>query len=104
MRSILQLVGTPPLYSIKDPEYRHLLANFPSYQGKNFNQLFPNVSYACLDLLKKLLQIDPFVRVTSEQALEHPYFSKLHDPNDEPVCTTLNVNEFEYEMYDLSEK
>ncbi len=36
-----------------------------------------------IDLLERLLQMNPRSRLTAEQALSHPYFSRLHDPNDE---------------------
>lgn len=37
-----------------------------------------------LDLLDKMLQIDPKNRITAEETLKHKYFESLHDPNDEP--------------------
>lgn len=33
-----------------------------------------------------MLQVKPSERITAEEALNHPFFSDLHDPNDEPVC------------------
>lgn len=33
-----------------------------------------------LDLLKKMLRMDPSERITPEQALSHPYFSRLATP------------------------
>ena len=38
-----------------------------------------------VDLLKKMLTYDPEDRITFPQALEHPYLSALHFPDDEPV-------------------
>ena len=37
-----------------------------------------------LDLLDKMLEIDPKKRMTAEDTLKHKYFESLHDPNDEP--------------------
>ncbi|KAL4484782.1 hypothetical protein ABPG74_019959 [Tetrahymena malaccensis] len=104
MRQILQLIGSPDQYQIKDPEYKKLLSYFPYCPGKNFKLIFPNASSQCLDLLKKLLQIDPSQRITAEQALAHPFFEMLHDPSDEPDCEPINQAEFEYENYDLNDQ
>lgn len=50
--------------------------------------LFP-VSFSCLsalDLLGKILTFDPGERITVLEALEHPWLSSYHDPDDEPTC------------------
>lgn len=39
----------------------------------------------CLDLLDKMLIINPLKRITAEEALNHKYFENLHDDVDEPV-------------------
>lgn len=38
-----------------------------------------------VDLLQKLLHLDPDRRYTATQALAHPYFQGYHDDQDEPV-------------------
>eukprot|EP00947_MAST-08B_sp_MAST-8B-sp1_P006564 g6564.t1 len=38
-----------------------------------------------LDLMMRLLQMEPDKRPTAAAALAHPFFEGLHDPNDEPV-------------------
>jgi len=47
---------------------------------------FENIPPEALDLISKLLCIDPSERVTAEEALQHPFFADLHDPTDEPLC------------------
>lgn len=39
-----------------------------------------------MDLLEKMLQIDPYKRITTEEALKHPYVLTYQDSDDEPVC------------------
>lgn len=43
-----------------------------------------------LDLLSKMLVLDPDRRLTAAQALAHPYFAEYHDENDEPVGAPLD--------------
>lgn len=48
---------------------------------------FPkNTPHDALDLLEKMLQIHPRKRVNVVEALEHPFLSSLHNPEDEPIA------------------
>ena len=38
-----------------------------------------------LDLIDKMLDMNPERRITVDAALSHPFFESLHDPDDEPV-------------------
>lgn len=38
-----------------------------------------------VDLLEKMLNLDPEKRITTADALTHPYLSPYHDPEDEPI-------------------
>lgn len=48
-------------------------------------QRFKNVNHQAMDLLHKMLAFNPRNRISAAEALEHPFFSELHDPVDEPV-------------------
>ncbi|XP_002158990.1 mitogen-activated protein kinase 1 isoform X1 [Hydra vulgaris] len=48
--------------------------------------LFRGISSDAIDLLSKMICIDPDRRISAEQALCHPFFADLHDPLDEPIC------------------
>ena len=52
-----------------------------------------------LDLIEKMLTWNPDKRITVEQALEHPFMAKLHDPTDEPV--TFPLDDFEFDREDV---
>ncbi|KAM3596322.1 uncharacterized protein V6R79_012365 [Siganus canaliculatus] len=47
--------------------------------------LQPDVPPDALDLLKGLLVFNPDKRLTAEQALQHPYVSRFHNPAKEPA-------------------
>jgi len=57
----------------------------PPQQPIHLQQLFPEADPRAIDLLSRLLTFSPDARITAVQALAHPYFSELHDPNDEPL-------------------
>ena len=52
--------------------------------AKNFRIVFEGANPEALDLLEKMLEIDPDRRITAEQTLAHPYLAQFADPTDEP--------------------
>ncbi|CAG8225735.1 unnamed protein product [Penicillium salamii] len=62
-----------------------------------------------LDLLEKMLKIDPYERITTADALKHPYVLTYQDSDDEPVCnkqldwslldSELTADEWKSSMY-----
>lgn len=44
------------------------------------------LTFIVIDLLEKMLDIDPEKRITAADALTHPYVSTYSDSNDEPEC------------------
>jgi serine/threonine protein kinase len=51
-----------------------------------------------IDLVSRMLTFDPGSRITVDQALAHPYLAALHDPSDEPTCSTPFTFEHEGEL------
>lgn len=48
---------------------------------------FPNTPSNALDLMRKMLKIQPRKRINVEDALAHPFFAQLHSPDDEPAAS-----------------
>ena len=65
-----------------------------------------------VDLLEKLLVLNPDKRLTAEQALEHPYVRAFHKPEREPAldhdvvptlsdAIQLTVDEYRTKLYEV---
>ncbi len=62
------------------------MRKLPNKKPTPLSKRFPNANPEGIDLLKKMLQIHPRNRISVVDALAHPFFSSLHNENDEPVA------------------
>lgn len=62
------------------------ISRLPNKKAVELDEVYKNTDPAGLELLGKMLKLDPLERITAEKALEHPYLGKYHDVDDEPVC------------------
>lgn len=98
MNLIFDVLGTPvekdyPFISnVKALEYIKNLKKRPKVP---FKRLFPKADEEALDLLDGLLSFNPANRLSVDQALKHPYFASLHDPESEDVADATFGFEFE---------
>ena len=82
------LLGVPDehdldfITNVKGQKYIKALNQIP----RDFREVFPNANPLCLDLLHRLLTINPMKRITVEEALEHPYFADIREIELETVC------------------
>ncbi|KAK0400105.1 hypothetical protein QR680_003360 [Steinernema hermaphroditum] len=92
---IMNVVGTPNeefLQKISSEEARNYIRNLPKMQRKDFRTFFANASPEAVDLLEKTLNLDPDLRPTAAEAMEHPYLRQYHDPQDEPTSDPIDVD------------
>lgn len=52
---------------------------FPKFKKGDAKQMLPNLNHVELDLLLKLIALDPAKRINAKEALEHKYFEGFHD-------------------------
>ncbi|KAJ3291687.1 hypothetical protein HK104_005877, partial [Borealophlyctis nickersoniae] len=71
------VVGTPSgkvLKHMLGSKASSLKYNFPYKEGTGIRPLIPHASAECVDLINQLLAYDPDERITSREALRHPFF------------------------------
>ena len=81
IRKIFEILGTPtektyPMY-MEYSEWKK--ETWEVYYPKNLKEILPTLSDDGIDLLKKLLELDPEKRITAADALQHPFFKDLDD-------------------------
>ena len=81
LKTIFKIKGTPNdkyASSLKEyPEWGVGENNFENCEEHDFKQLFPNLDDEGIDLLQKLLQLEPEKRISAEEALKHPFFDDI---------------------------
>jgi serine/threonine protein kinase len=75
---VFQALGTPPEDVLNEfGDVRFGKVTFPTYPGVELKQLFGTDDLALINLLERLLAIDPRQRITAKEALHHPYFDSV---------------------------
>ncbi|GAU14624.1 hypothetical protein TSUD_96880 [Trifolium subterraneum] len=102
---ITEMLGSPneeDLGFLRSDNAKKYVKQLPHVDKQPFAQRFPDISPLAIDLAEKMLVFDPSKRITVEEALNHPYMSSLHEINEEPVCPSPFV--FDFEQATLNEE
>ena len=100
LNQILHYLGTPSedtLRRVGSPRAQDYIRSLPIRPRIPFSTLFPQANPLAIDLLSRMLCFDPARRISSEEALNHPYLAVWHDPQDEPNCDAIFDFAFEEE-------
>jgi len=79
---IIKVLGTPTREEIKcmNPNYTEF--KFPQIKAHPWHKIFhKRMPAEAVDLVSRLLQYSPSLRSTALEALIHPFFDELRDPN-----------------------
>ncbi|OHT05671.1 CMGC family protein kinase [Tritrichomonas foetus] len=103
---IVSTLGSPTnddLVDCKNQKALRYMKSLPKIPEIEWERKFRTAAPYEIDLLKKMLQWNPKNRISAEDALEHPYFEKLHDPFDEPLTYPISDKCFERNDFKINE-
>ena len=78
LAEIMKVLGTPNEAVWPGvTQLRNYSPTLPQYPRQDLHSVFPETDPLCLDILDKMLVLDPAARISAKQALLHPYFADL---------------------------
>ncbi|KAF8472504.1 kinase-like domain-containing protein [Kalaharituber pfeilii] len=88
---IIKVLGTPTREQIRTMNPNYMEHKFPQIKPHPFSKVFRKASPEAIDLISKLLEYTPTQRLSAVQAMCHPFFDELRDPNTK-LPDSRNVN------------
>lgn len=78
---IIKVLGTPTREQIRTMNPNYMEHKFPQIKPHPFSKVFRKASPDAIDLISKLLEYTPTQRLSAVEAMCHPFFDELRDPN-----------------------
>ena len=78
---IIKVLGTPTRDQIRTMNPNYMEHKFPQIKPHPFNKVFRKADPNAIDLISKLLEYTPTQRLSAVEAMIHPFFDELRDPN-----------------------
>ncbi|CAD5214961.1 unnamed protein product [Bursaphelenchus xylophilus] len=89
IKMIVCYLGTPPpevLDKISSVLIRDWIISLGPREPLPWKAILPKASSRAVDLAERLLKMEPWNRLSADDALSHPYLSLYHVPENEPAC------------------
>ncbi|XP_032913207.1 mitogen-activated protein kinase 12 isoform X2 [Catharus ustulatus] len=86
LTEIMKITGTPTqdfVQKLHSQDAKNYIKSLPKVQKKDFASILKYANPLAVNLLEKMLVLDAEKRVTAAEALMHPYFEAVHDPEEE---------------------
>ncbi|KAI9681765.1 MAG: regulator of ime2 [Trizodia sp. TS-e1964] len=77
---IIKVLGTPTRDQIRTMNPNYMEHKFPQIKPHPFHKVFRKASPEAIDLISRLLEYTPTQRLSSIEAMCHPFFDELRDP------------------------
>lgn len=87
MTIISEKIGKLPegdLDFVTSEKAKRFMKKLPKKAPMHFSLRFPGTPMESLDVMRKMLEVHPKKRIGVDQALKHPFFEPLYNPDDEP--------------------
>eukprot|EP01084_Bolivina_argentea_P114204 203371_1 len=94
---IFHILGTPlkhELNWITSVDAKNYVLNLKPQNPLDLRKIFKKCDVEGIDLIQRMLEINPAKRIKAKQALAHPYLVKLHSEN---INTETSVDESKFE-------
>lgn len=78
---IIKVLGTPTREQIRTMNPNYVEHKFPQIKPHPFAKVFKKATPDAIDLISRLLEYSPGVRLSAIEAMAHPFFDELRDPN-----------------------
>jgi len=78
---IIKVLGTPTREQIRTMNPNYMEHKFPQIKPHPFSKVFRKAPAEAIDLITKLLEYTPTQRLSAVEAMCHPFFDELRDPN-----------------------
>ena len=102
---IFDVLGTPnddDISYVTDAKAIGYLKSFTPIERINMAAKYPGANQDGIDLLNRMLQFNPYFRISVDEALNHPFFTRVRKPHKERESNEQITLDFEAESLDRS--
>ena len=100
---IFDVLGTPndeDISFVTDAKAIGYLKSFNAQPRLNFDEKYPGATSDGVDLLNRMLQLNPYFRISVDEALNHPFFQRVRKPHKEKESNVQITLDFEADNLD----